>query len=70
MHLPKIFRKDIKMLFGLDKCGRVRGKVITAEGVELPEGTTADVQDSYKYFRIQEANGNHDETIRKSATTK
>jgi len=34
-----------------------RGKVIPTEGVELPESTMADVQDSYKYLGIPQANG-------------
>jgi len=49
IHLTRIYSKDIGMSFGPDKCGRMiskRGKVIMAEGVELPEGTIADVQDS------------------------
>ena len=47
-----------------------RGKVIRTEGVELPEGSIADVQDSYKYLGIPQANGNLEEAARKSATAK
>ncbi|KAF7652639.1 hypothetical protein LDENG_00094320 [Lucifuga dentata] len=36
-----------------------RGKVDRTEGVELPEGRTADIQDSYKYLGIPQANGSH-----------
>ena len=35
--------------------------MITTEGVELSEGNIADVQYSYKYFGILQANGNHEE---------
>ncbi len=38
-----------------------RGKMIRTEGVELPESSIADVQDSYKYPGIPQANGNHEE---------
>ena len=41
-----------------------RDKMIATEGVELPEGHIANVQDSYKYF------GNHEETTRKLGTVK
>ena len=47
-----------------------RGNVITTEGVELPEGTKFDVEDSYKYLGIPHANGSHEEAAKKSATTK
>jgi len=46
-----------------------RSKVITTEGVELPEGTIVDVQDSYKYLEIPKANGNYMEAARKLVTT-
>uniref|UniRef100_A0A096LVH5 Uncharacterized protein n=1 Tax=Poecilia formosa TaxID=48698 RepID=A0A096LVH5_POEFO len=61
------------MSFGLEKCGRMvtkRGKVIHTEGVSLPERTIADIEDSYKYLGIPQANGNLDEVIRKGATAK
>ncbi len=38
-----IFSNDIKMEFGLEKCATLsvqRGKVISTEGVKLPEGNT------------------------------
>ena len=44
--------------------------MIRTEGVELPEGSIADVQDSYKYLGIPQANGNLEEAARKSATAK
>ncbi|KAF7662686.1 hypothetical protein LDENG_00229650 [Lucifuga dentata] len=43
-----------------------RGKVVSTEGVELPEGRIIDIQDSYKYLGIPQANGNHEEAARKS----
>ena len=59
------------MSFRPDKCRRMisnRGKIIKIEWVELLEGNIADVQDSKKYLRIWQANGNNEETTRKSAT--
>ncbi len=71
IHITRIYSNN--MSFGPEKCGQMvskRGKMIRTEGVELPEGSTADVQDSYKYLGIPQANGNHEEATRKSATTK
>ncbi len=69
----RIYSNDTGMSFGLEKCGRMvskRGKMISTEGFELPEGSMADVQHSYKYLGIPQANGNHMEAARKSATAK
>lgn len=44
-----IYVKDIRMLFGLDKCSWMASnwlKVITTQGVELPESNIGDVHDS------------------------
>ncbi|XP_037837304.1 tetraspanin-33-like [Kryptolebias marmoratus] len=38
-----------------------RGKVIHTERISLPEGKIADIEDSYKYLGIPQANGNLDE---------
>ena len=73
IHLTRIYSNDIGMTFGLDKCGQMvcrRGKMITTEGVELPEGNITDGQDSYKYLGIPQANSNHEEAARRSATAK
>uniref|UniRef100_A0A3B5PPD0 Reverse transcriptase domain-containing protein n=1 Tax=Xiphophorus maculatus TaxID=8083 RepID=A0A3B5PPD0_XIPMA len=73
IHTTRIYSTDIGMSFGLEKCGRLitkRGKVIRTEGVSLPEGTIADIEDSYKYLGIPQANGNLDEVTRKGATAK
>lgn len=72
IHIPRIYSRDIGMSFGRDECGRMvpkRVKVMRTEGVE-PEGTITDVQDSYEYLGIPQANRNHKEATRKSATTK
>ena len=45
-----------------------RGKMI--RGGELPEDCIADVQDTYKYLGIPQANGNQEEAARSSATAK
>ena len=44
--------------------------MIRTEGIELPECNIVDVQDSYKYLGNPQANGNHEETARKSARAK
>lgn len=73
IHTTRIYSTDIGMSFGLEKCSRMvtkRGKVVHTEGVSLPEGTIADVEDSYKYLGIPQANGNLEEATRKAATAK
>ena len=45
-------------------------EMITADGVELPEGSIADIQDSYEYLGIPQANGNHEEAARRSTIVK
>ena len=44
--------------------------MISIEGIDLPEGNIGDIQDSYKYLGIPQANGNHEEATRKSTTAK
>ncbi|XP_055359272.1 5,10-methenyltetrahydrofolate synthetase (5-formyltetrahydrofolate cyclo-ligase) isoform X2 [Betta splendens] len=69
----RIYSSDIGMSFGLEKCGRMvtkRGKVIHTEGVSLPEGTIADIEDSYKYLGIPQVNGNLEQATKKAATAK
>ncbi|WP_175564860.1 hypothetical protein, partial [Escherichia coli] len=73
IHTTRIYSNDIGMSFGLDKCGQMitkRGRVVRTEGVELPEGSIADVEGSYKYLGIPQANGNQEEAARKAATAK
>uniref|UniRef100_A0A669EZW7 Reverse transcriptase domain-containing protein n=1 Tax=Oreochromis niloticus TaxID=8128 RepID=A0A669EZW7_ORENI len=73
IHTTRLYSNDIGMSFGLEKCSRMvtkRGKVVRTEGIELPEGNIADIEDSYKYLGIPQANGNHEEAARKAATTK
>ncbi|KAJ0069080.1 hypothetical protein NL108_017350 [Boleophthalmus pectinirostris] len=60
IHTTRIYSTDIGMSFGLEKCSRMvtkRGKVEHTEGVSLPEGTIADVEDSYKYLGVPQASG-------------
>ena len=47
-----------------------RGNMIKTKGVDLPESHIANVQDSYNYLGVPQANRNHEETARKSATAK
>ena len=73
IHTTRIYSSDIGMSFRLEKCGRMvtkRGKVVHMEGITLPEGRIADVEESYKYLGIPQANGNHEEATRQAATAK
>ncbi|XP_051930603.1 uncharacterized protein LOC127606352 [Hippocampus zosterae] len=47
-----------------------RGKVVHTKGVSLPEGTIADIENSYKYLGIPQANGNLELATRKAAMAK
>uniref|UniRef100_A0A096MEL3 Uncharacterized protein n=1 Tax=Poecilia formosa TaxID=48698 RepID=A0A096MEL3_POEFO len=47
-----------------------REKIDRTEGVSLPEGKIADIEHSYKYLGIPQANGNLNEVTRKGATAK
>ncbi|KAF7646703.1 hypothetical protein LDENG_00183640 [Lucifuga dentata] len=42
-----------------------RKKVVRTEGVELPEGRIADIQDSYKYLGIPQTNGESSAMMRR-----
>ena len=63
----RIFSEDIKMEFGLSKCGVLimkRGKVVESDGLCLPDGTMMrNIEEGgYKYLGILEADGiKHDE---------
>lgn len=73
IYLTRIYNKNIRIWFGLDKCGRrvaKRGEVIQTEWVELPEGRIADIQDIYKYMGIPKANGSNDKDAQRLATAK
>ena len=71
IHLTRVYSEDIRMSFGLEKCGRIiarRGKVIKTDGLELPAGHIADMQTSYKYLGIPQSN--HDQEEKRTATSK
>ena len=58
----RIFSEDIKMEFGLAKCGVLimkRGKVVKSEGINMPDGKMMKniVEGEYKYLGILEADG-------------
>uniref|UniRef100_A0A8C7X1T6 methylcrotonoyl-CoA carboxylase n=1 Tax=Oryzias sinensis TaxID=183150 RepID=A0A8C7X1T6_9TELE len=72
IHTTRIYSTDIGMSFGLEKCSRMvtkRGKVVHTGGVSLPEGTIADIEDSYKYLGILQANGNLEQATSKRPET-
>ncbi|TWW74438.1 hypothetical protein D4764_14G0004410 [Takifugu flavidus] len=64
-----LYMDDIKLYAKRRMISR-RGKVVATDEVDLPEGNITDVQDSYKYLGIPQANGNHEEAARRSATAK
>ena len=58
----RIFSEDIKMEFGLPKCGKLimkRGKVVKSEGISMPDGKMMrNIEEGgYKYLEILEADG-------------
>ena len=63
----RIFSEDIKIEFGLSKCGVLimkRGKVVESDGLCMPDGTMMrNIEEGgYKYLGILEADGiKHDE---------
>ena len=71
----RVFSKDIRMEFGVEKCAVLimkRGKFIRSEGICLPDGQrikSLEKEEGYKYLSILEADGvNHEqmkEMIRK-----
>lgn len=56
-------KNNIRMSFGLDKCGG--GKVVRTEGIRLTIGSITDVEDNCKCLGIPQANGNHEEAATK-----
>ena len=57
----QILSNDIRMEFGIKKCGVLllkRGKVVSSEGVEMPDGEIIkeDVENGYQYLGILEYN--------------
>ena len=58
----RIFSENIKMEFGLPKCGVLimkRAKVVKREGISIPDGKMMKniEEGGYKYLGILEANG-------------
>ena len=58
----RIFSEDIKMEFGLSKCGVLimkRGKVVKSEGIRMPDGRMMKniEEGEHKYLEILEADG-------------
>ncbi len=60
IHPTRHYSHNTGMSFRLHKCDRMtskRGKVISTEGTELPEGNIVDDQGSYKYLGVPQVNG-------------
>ena len=61
MNTVRIFSEDIRMEFGISKCGVLvmkKGKLIHSEGIEIPSGDRIkeiDADNGYKYLGILEA---------------
>ena len=70
----RIFSDDIKMEFGLLKCAVLimkRGKVVTREGIDLPDGRMMkciEEGSGYKYLGILEADGIKHEEMKDQET--
>ena len=63
MNTVRIFSDDIRMEFGIKKCGVLvmkKGKHVRSEGIEIPSGEKIkeiDLENGYKYLGILEADG-------------
>ena len=65
----RVFSEDIKMEFGLPKCGVLimkRGKVVKSEGISMPDGKMMKniEEGGYKYLGILEADGVKNEEMK------
>ena len=70
----RIFSEDIKMEFGLPKCGVLimkRGKVVKSEGISMPDGKMMKniEEGGYKYLGILEADGVKHEEMKEKNTS-
>ena len=71
----RIFSEDIKMEFGLSKCGILimkKGKHYHSEGIQLPNDEVMreiDMEEGYKYLGILEADGIKNKTMKEKITT-
>lgn len=70
LNTVRIFSSDIKMEFGISKCGVLvmkKGKHVFSEGIELPSGETIqeiDNDQGYKYLGILEADSIKDRAMK------
>ena len=70
----RIFSEDIKMEFGLPKCGVLimkREKVVKSEGISMPNGKMLKniEEGGYKYLGILEADGVKHEEMKEKNTS-
>ena len=70
----RVCSEDIKMEFGLPKCGVLimkRGKVVKSEGISMPDGKMMKniEEGGYKYLGILEADGVKHEEMKEKNTS-
>ena len=72
MNTVRIFSDDIRMEFGIKKCGVLvmkKGKHVRSEGIEIPSGEKIkeiDLANGYKYLGILEADGIKDKCMKEN----
>lgn len=65
-----MYNHNIRMSFNkFGKMVAMNGSIIRTEEVSPPAGNIADIQDSSKYLRILQANGNPKKAVRKLVKT-
>ena len=72
MNTVRIFSDDIRMEFGIKKCGVLvmkKGKHVRSERIEIPSGEKIkeiDLENGYKYLGILEADGIKDKYMKEN----
>ena len=75
LHTVRVFSKDIKMEFGIEKCARVglkRGKIVRKEGIKLPNGKeirSLNDNEQYKYLGILEKDDLYHQKVKSNVQT-
>ena len=76
MKTVRIYSEDVRMEFGIGKCGMLiveKGKLVHTEGIEFPCGEKIkeiDRDSGYKYLGILEADDTKDFEMKETLTTK
>ncbi|XP_067940317.1 uncharacterized protein [Watersipora subatra] len=72
IHLTQVYSKDIGMTFGIEKCGKLilkKDHSMLTGCLRMPNGTTKDIEEGYKYLGILQSNISHEAEKRHKAIT-